>query len=111
MTQFTTAVQIGDFLKSQGLDQASTGGGCSGWFLEIQGRDGVWQILITDWDSDTDQIQLGRKIGIGLYPPGGFGGLEDRFEIIESAELLPDALERFRKAGEEKFGAGPIRKR
>ncbi|WP_425953243.1 hypothetical protein [Ralstonia pseudosolanacearum] len=107
MSQFATPAQIEEFLTGQGLEKDSTGGGFSAWFLSSKSDSNGWKIMITDWDTDTAELQPGKKIGIGLYAPDG-GGPEDVFEIVDSAELLPEALERFKKAAIEKFGTGSI---
>lgn len=105
MSQFATPAQIEEFLTGQGLEKESTGGGFSAWFLISRIDSDGWQIMITDWETDTAELQPGKKIGIGLYASGGVAP-EELFEVIDSADLLPAALERFKKSAIEKFGTG-----
>ncbi|MWL91815.1 hypothetical protein GA566_30955 [Cupriavidus sp. SW-Y-13] len=98
---FETGAEIEGFLRSEGLTDASTGGGYSGWFLELQGQSGPWQIMISDWTTDSTNLQPGKPIGIALYAPGG---VETQAEVLPNADGLRDALKRFKDAGVQQFG-------
>jgi len=98
----SSAERIADYLKSSGLEAGSTGGGFSAWFHETVGTTGRWTVMVSDQATDTDAIQPGQKIAVGLYAPGA--GPETMFEVIDDAKALPDVLYRFQKAGVEQFG-------
>lgn len=98
---FATSEGIEGYLRSEGLAEAATGGGFSGWFAERQGQSGPWQIMVTDWETDSARMQPGKPVGISLYAPGG---AETLSEVLPDASGLPDAIERFRRAGVQQFG-------
>nr|CAI11219.1 hypothetical protein [Cupriavidus metallidurans CH34] len=57
--------------------------------------------MISDWTTDSTNLQPGKPIGIALYAPGG---VETQAEVLPNADGLRDALKRFKDAGVQQFG-------
>lgn len=93
MTTFETAAQIEAFLVEQGLENLSTGGGFSGWFLRNIGGNAGWQIFITG-PQDTAELEPGKSVYIALESPDGAA---HEWADLDGPDALPEAIERLRK--------------
>lgn len=105
MNKFDTTEQISQYLTDSGFTEDSTGGGFSAWFLQFDVPAGRWQVMLTDWETDTACLRPEKPIGIALYGPGG-EGTEELFEVLPEPTKLPETIARFTKEGEARFGAG-----
>lgn len=98
LTRFKTAAQIEAFLVEQGLENLSTGGGFSGWFLRNIGGYVDWQIFITG-PQDTADLEPGKSVYIALESPGG---AHYEHEDLDGPDALPEAIARLRKIAWDK---------
>ncbi|MGA5726638.1 hypothetical protein ACPCHQ_22140 [Ralstonia thomasii] len=98
--KFTSDNQIAEYLTSAGLQQASTGGGYSAWFLPAASGIRRWQIAITN-DQDTAPLAPGTPVVIALEDPEG---VPVECEDLPSPDFLPDALARYIAPGKNRFG-------
>lgn len=96
---FASVDQINAYLRSQGLEQASTGGGFSAWFLPAVQGVRRWQIAITN-TLDTADLLPGMPLIICLESPDG---VQCQCEDLASPDSLHDALARFIAIGLQQF--------
>lgn len=100
----TSAECIGEYLQACGFQIMSTGGEISAWGKSVAADSGTWLVLVADSENDSAGIRPDGKIAVVLRAPGGGSGPEAKHEVLANADALPDALRRFREAGEEMFG-------
>jgi hypothetical protein len=104
MPQLDTPEQDKQYLIDVGFTEESTGGGFSAMFLERDVASGRWNVMVTDWETDTAQLRPGRPFGIALHGPNE--GKEELFEVFPELSKLPETIARFTREGEVRFGAG-----
>ncbi|VVE17202.1 MULTISPECIES: hypothetical protein [Pandoraea] len=105
MTKLDTTEEITQHLIDSGFTEHSTGGGFSAWFLQFDVPAGRWQVMLTDMETDTACLKPGKPAEIALYGPEGEGA-QVLFEVLSEPAKLPEAIARFTKEGEARFGAG-----
>lgn len=105
MTPLDTPEQVKQYLIDSGFSEHSTGGGFSAMFLERDVAAGRWSVMLTDWETDSARLSPGCPFGIALYGPID-GSKEELFEVLPDIAKLPEAIARFTREGEARFGAG-----